>query len=238
MARFDRHRWTALAGLAALGLYGAFLGDRLYARDLRVALDRGRRLYWQVRRTEHVHEPFELVDQLMRRTEDTRTVIEALALEPGEVVADVGCGSGYFTFDLARQVGRAGTVWSLDIQEESLAFLQLRLDSRLCPDCGKVELLHSRVDDAMLAPASVDAMLMVNLDFYAFEPLLPESARMLASCLRALRPGGRLVVVQDLCPIPGGSPGALERNLAAAGFALEHGEDLTANSVLRRFRKP
>ena len=53
--------------------------------------------------------------------ERSSLMLKALALKPGEVVADIGAGSGYFTFPLARKVGPTGKVYAVDIQPEMLA---------------------------------------------------------------------------------------------------------------------
>ena len=49
-------------------------------------------------------------------------VIHALGLKPGDIVADIGAGSGYFTFHLARHVGEQGKVYAVDASEQDFAF--------------------------------------------------------------------------------------------------------------------
>lgn len=233
---------TALALLAA-GLLGLIALERALARHgeaLRVqaAVDQGRRLYWQVRRTHHVHEPFELADQLAFRRDDPAAVLDALALEPGETAADVGCGSGFYTFEMATRLGESGTLWSLDVQAESLDFLRQRLAVGGCRGCAEIRILQNTLDDARLPAQSIDALLMANLDFYAFRPMLPESERMLASCFAATKPGGRLVVVQDMLPVPGGAVEHIAANFADAGFALDGQEPIADSSFLLRLHRP
>jgi ubiquinone/menaquinone biosynthesis C-methylase UbiE len=228
----------AALGLIGLGLLVGGLQREHTRRSEAVNREEGRRLYWQVRRTDHVHEPFELINQLHSRTENDRAVLKVLRLQPGDVVADVGCGSGFYTFSLASAVGPQGKVLALDIQEESLAFLRERIDAGGCEACGEIELIHSRLDDPMLPPASVDVMLMAHLDFYAYQPLLPESVQMLARSAAALKPGGRLVVVQDLSAAPGGSEAAIVSNFADAGLVRDMVADFAEGTVLATFVKP
>src|SRR5690606_1047026 len=55
--------------------------------------------------------------------EKPRAVMELLALKPGEVVADIGAGSGYYTRRMAQAVGQTGRVYAVDIQPEMLQIL-------------------------------------------------------------------------------------------------------------------
>src|SRR5882757_1303613 len=60
--------------------------------------------------------------------EQPAKVIEALELKGGEVIADVGAGSGYFTFRLAPKVGEKGKILAVEIQDEMIAELKKRID--------------------------------------------------------------------------------------------------------------
>lgn len=238
MPRLSPDLMVASLGAVGLGLLGLSLQREYDRRERAVLTEAGRRMYWQVRRTVHVHEPYELINQLHARTENSDAVLAVLKLQPGEVVADVGCGSGFYTFDLAERVGPRGRVLGLDIQQESLAFLGERLASKGCQSCGSIELVHSQIDDPTLPEASVDAMLVAHLDFYAYHPMLPESSDMLARSAAALRPGGRLVVVQDMRPVPGGTEAAIVGNFEDAGLSLNMVADFEDGTVLATFVKP
>jgi ubiquinone/menaquinone biosynthesis C-methylase UbiE len=238
MVRSTAIRFALLVGTLALGGLGAALYRHHTALQRQAWDGDGRALYWQVRRTHHVHEPWELADQLSRRREEPKDVLDALDLQPGLVAADVGCGSGYYTTLLARALGPQGTLWSLDIQPESLELLRQRLAAMACEGCARVEVVTSSIDDTRLDEASVDRMLMSNIDFYAFRPLLPENVRMVDSAFRTLRPGGKLVVVQDLLPIPGGARENIPLNFEEAGFVLERQEKISKTSWLFELRRP
>src|SRR5436305_65831 len=54
-------------------------------------------------------------------------LLEALKFKPGEVVADIGAGSGYHTFRIAKLVGPKGKVYAVDIQPEMLAIIRNRM---------------------------------------------------------------------------------------------------------------
>jgi ubiquinone/menaquinone biosynthesis C-methylase UbiE len=237
MLRLDRHR--ILLGLGLVALAGLGLGlssERATSREGQL-LEQGRRLYWQQRRTVHEYEPWELLDQLAQRVEDPEAVLAALDAQPGQQVADLGCGSGYYSLALAERLGPEGVVWALDIQEESLAFLEERVAALPCDGCAPIRTVRSELDELMLPPDSVDALLMAHVDFHAYRPMLPESQRLLGSIVRALRPGGRLVVVQFMDAVPGGSAGNIQRNLEGASFELLQ-RDEGERVALLSFRKP
>src|SRR5687767_9340024 len=59
--------------------------------------------------------------------EHTTRLIEALKFKPGELVADVGAGTGYFTRRIAKKVGEKGRVYAVDIQQEMLTLLTNKL---------------------------------------------------------------------------------------------------------------
>jgi len=224
-------------GLACAASLAFTLWTRIDRASQAAARAEGQALYWQQRRTDHVHEPHELLDQLAHRQEDPARVLEALALEPGMVVADLGCGSGHYSLELARRVGPGGQVWALDIQQESLDFLAERLAALPCEGCAELRLVLSSIDAVPLAPASLDALLMSHLDFYAYRPMLEESRRLLASVHEVLRPGGAVVVVQFLAAVPRGDAAHIPTNFEDAGFVLE---DRWASSQVVGFvfRKP
>ena len=113
-------------------------------------------------------------------------VIQVLNLKPGDVVADVGCGSGYFTLKLSGQVGTSGRVVAEDIRWLPLAFLWLRMVSRRD---GNVSVVLGGITDPHL-PARVDAVLIAN----AYHEMTG-SRLILAKVYESLVQGGRLVVV-------------------------------------------
>lgn len=120
-------------------------------------------------------------------------VMTALALKPGETVADIGSGSGYFTVRFARAVEPGGTVHALDISQDMLNFLETRLKA---DQIGNVKLAKVQPDDPLLAPASIDTIVMVDTIHYV------KDRAAYARKLRAgLKPGGRVVII-DYIPKP------------------------------------
>jgi arsenite methyltransferase len=114
-------------------------------------------------------------------------VIRALELKAGDRVADLGAGSGYFTFRLARAVGPAGKVYAVDIDPDMIAYLGERAKEEKAPN---VEIIAAKPDDPGLAPASVD--LIFNCDAYHH---IDDRVAYFANVAKTLRPGGRIAIV-------------------------------------------
>ncbi len=120
-------------------------------------------------------------------------VMEALELKPGERVADVGAGSGYFTIPVARAVGADGIVWAIDISQEMLDYIEKRLEIE---GLDNVELVKVERDDPQLPPGGVDLILMVDVFHY-----IKERTEYAEKLREGLAPGGRIVVI-DYIPKP------------------------------------
>ena len=120
--------------------------------------------------------------------EQPERVLDALALTPGMVVADLGAGTGYFTLRLATRVGPGGKVYATDLQPEMLR----RLDARLsAAGLHNVELRRAGEHDAALPAASLDLVLLVDVYHELSDP-----PGVMAGVRHALRGKGRLVLVE------------------------------------------
>ena len=114
-------------------------------------------------------------------------VVDAMMLKPGDVVADVGAGTGYFSFRIARRVSQ-GTVYAVDVQPEMLAMIEARKKERRIQNVVAVQ---GTATSAMLPAASVDVVLMVDVYHEFAYPL-----EMMRSLVTALKPGGRVVQIE------------------------------------------
>lgn len=121
--------------------------------------------------------------------ERTDLLLAALDLKPGAVVADIGAGSGYFSWRMARQVGPNGSVYAVDIQQEMLDLLMANLRRRQVGEVVRPVL--GTIQDPKLPPASVDLILLVDVYHELDYPY-----EMTQAMIRALKPGGRLVLVE------------------------------------------
>jgi len=125
------------------------------------------------------------------REEEERTdvLIEALALKPGEIVADIGAGSGYFSWRMARKVGAEGKVYAVDIQQEMLDILMVNMRKRQVD--AIVQPVLGTVQDPKLPAGEVDMILLVDV-YHEFDfPF-----EMTRAMIKGLKPGGRLVLVE------------------------------------------
>jgi ubiquinone/menaquinone biosynthesis C-methylase UbiE len=114
-------------------------------------------------------------------------VIESLKLKDGNVVADVGCGVGYFSLKLAPKVAERGSVLAEDILGESLTFLWI---SSFLNRQSNIRVIHGNPDDPHLPKGAVDAVLIANSYHEFTKPLA-----ILDHTFRVLRSDGRLVVL-------------------------------------------
>ena len=114
-------------------------------------------------------------------------VITALKLKAGEVIADIGAGSGYFTFRLARHVGDKGSVYAVDVSPEMIVHLNRRIrDLKL----KNVVSILCAPDDPLLADASVDRFFICDTWHH-----IENHDRYLALLKKTLKPGGEIVMV-------------------------------------------
>jgi len=113
--------------------------------------------------------------------------IALLELAPDAVIADIGAGSGYYSFRIAPKIPR-GRVVAVDIQPEMLAFLK-KESARL--GIANVQPHLGAIDDVKLPPDSLDAALMVDA-YHEFD----HPVEMLASLRLALKPKGRIYLLE------------------------------------------
>ena len=120
--------------------------------------------------------------------EQPSKAIRALGIKPGQVVADVGAGSGYYTVRLAKQVGPIGRVFATDIQPEMLSLLKKRLSRERLDN---VELVLATDVDPRLPEGQLDLILMVDVYHELARP-----QEVLRKLRAALKPDGRLVLIE------------------------------------------
>jgi ubiquinone/menaquinone biosynthesis C-methylase UbiE len=147
-------------------------------------------------------------------------VVAALALKPGETVADIGSGSGYFTLRFAPKVGPAGRVYAVDVDPEMVRHLNRRLREA---GVRNVQTVLADPADPLLPDASVDRFVVVNTWHH-----VEKQPEYLALMKRMLKPGGQVVMIDyQKRELPVGPPLAMKiaredlvAQMAKSGFRL------------------
>lgn len=114
-------------------------------------------------------------------------VVANMGLEVNDVVADIGAGTGYFSFRIAGLVP-GGKVMAVDIQPEMLQIIEQRKQRE---GVGNIEGVLGAIDDPRLAAESIDAAIMVDAYHEFSHPF-----EMIDGLYRALKPGGRLFLLE------------------------------------------
>jgi predicted methyltransferase len=129
------------------------------------------------------------MDRAARESEeDPELALDLIGIAPGTVVADVGAGSGYMTVRLAKRVGPNGTVLANDVQSTLLTAVR---DKVRALQLTNVKTIQGTETDARLPDGAVDLALLFDV-YHEFRNPQP----MLQSIRRALKPDGRLVLVE------------------------------------------
>ncbi|MEY4636394.1 MAG: Ubiquinone/menaquinone biosynthesis methyltransferase ubiE [Acidobacteriota bacterium] len=129
--------------------------------------------------------------------------MDALGIAEASVVADIGAGSGWFTIRLARRVGPQGLVYAEDVQTEMINAITRRVQRE---GLTNVRAVHGQNSDPRLRAAAMDAILIVDA-YHEVE----DRVTMLANLARALKPNGRIGVIDFRLDGSGPGPSPEER---------------------------
>jgi ubiquinone/menaquinone biosynthesis C-methylase UbiE len=159
-------------------------------------------------------------------------VIETLELEPGQAVADLGSGSGYFVLPLARAVGPAGNVYAVDVDADMNEVVAERAREA---NLTNVTTVLAGADDARLAESSVDLLFTSNTYHH-----LPDRIEYFRRLRPALRPGARVAIIEyrkqgwwlrsHATP-----PDAIQDEMEQAGFRLVADHDFLERQSFQVF---
>ena len=139
-------------------------------------------------------------------------VARLMGIAPGESVADIGAGSGYYVMRLSERLGPKGRVYAQDVTPRYLADLEARIARA---GVTNVTVVRGEPHDPRLAPNSLDAAVLVHMYHEIAQPF-----GLLHNLAAAMRPGGRVGIVDaDDVPARHGTPPALLTcELSAAGY--------------------
>jgi ubiquinone/menaquinone biosynthesis C-methylase UbiE len=169
--------------------------------------------------------------------ERPQAAIAALDLNPTDVVADLGAGTGYFARRIAPLVPQ-GKVLAVDIQPEMLALLQTELEAK---GIDNVEPILGQLDNPNLLPNSIDLALMVDAYHEFAYP-----REVMAGLVTALKPGGKVVLAEYRAENPmimikrlhKMSVAQVRREMAAVGLNWVKTDDRLPEQHLLFFEKP
>ena len=178
------------------------------------------------------------------REQEERTdwLVKALALQPTDVIADVGAGTGYFSFRLAEAVPQ-GKVWAVDVQPEMITLLHKNKQRLLGtqPAAAVVAPLLSTITDPKLPANKLDLVLLVDA-YHEFS----HPREMVMHLVRALKPNGRIALVEyraedpsvAIKPLHKMSEAQARKEMSAAGLVFVNTNDLLPQQHLMFFKKP
>ncbi len=126
--------------------------------------------------------------------ENTQKIIDNLGIKQGDKVADIGCGSGFFTYKFSQMVGNNGRVYALELKDEHIATLQAFLDAEHIQNVDTIK----GHEDFIELPEQVDKMFMCSL-YHVMYGVVADNDRdaYLKSLTKWLKPGGELIIVDN-----------------------------------------
>ena len=156
--------------------------------------------------------------------ENTKAAIEAIAVPPDAVIADIGAGTGYYSFRLAKKVPK-GKVYAIDIEDEMIDMLKKK---KAQIKDSVVQVVKSFIKSPNLPDNSVDLAIMVDV-YHELE--YPQE--MLQALKKALKPKGKILLIEyrgedatvPIKPLHKTTVAQLEKELQANGFTLVYKGD-------------
>jgi putative heme-binding domain-containing protein len=181
----------------------------------------------RTRQPNHAYSDVSFLNRIGRDAEERPdSLVNALEIPAGVSVAEIGSGTGYFTWRLAEKVGPTGKVLAVDLQPK---MLDLTTETIKKHKLSNVQLILGSENDPHLPPASLDLVLIA----YAYHEF-SEPEAMLTAVRRALKPDGRLVIIEFAEGHPFGPQDKAERmtvnqiraEIEPIGFELDRMLDL------------
>ena len=169
--------------------------------------------------------------------ERTDLLLAALELQPGETVADIGAGTGYFTFPMAGMVGEGGRVLAVDIQPEMLALIKQRMQT---DNQQNIEPILATETDPRLPSGAVDLVLLVDAYHEFSHPL-----EVMTGVVQSLSAHGRVVLVEyrgedpavPIKPLHKMTVAQAELEMRAVGLTLENADNSLPRQHILTFRR-
>jgi ubiquinone/menaquinone biosynthesis C-methylase UbiE len=169
-----------------------------------------------------------------QRPED---VVHALGVRPGDRVADIGAGTGYFVPHLSEAVGTSGRVYAVEVEPD----VSRELEERYAGEDANVEVILGQYDDPLLPDGSIDVVLLVNT-YHHVEERPDYFARLRAD----LSPDGRVAIIDPDAEMTGilglfvedgheSRAGDVDEEMRAAGYRRVESFDMLAIQIFEVF---
>lgn len=177
------------------------------------------------------------LERPQRQTEEnTDLAIESMKLAPESVVADIGAGTGFYTFRIASRVPK-GKVYAVELQNELITFLN---DKKTQTGSHNVEVVRGDTLQVNLPDSSVDLAIMVDVYHELAWP-----REIIRSISKSLKPGGRILLIEyrgedpsvRIKPLHKTTVAQLSREMNAIGFILDYQVDFLPIQHFLLFRK-
>jgi cyclopropane fatty-acyl-phospholipid synthase-like methyltransferase len=190
----------------------------------------------------HMEHRFDNAEEWAKRFDDPARdawqmparVIEALDLRPGQIVADIGSGTGYFTIALAKSPA-APKVYAVDIEPSMVDHVRQRAAKEHLTNVVAVRAGRDRTN----LPEPVDLVLIVDTYHH-----IPDRVAYFTALKALMNPSARLAIVDFRKGVPGGppdefrfTPDQISGELARAGFSLQTQHDFLPRQIFLVYRK-
>ncbi|RYD94545.1 MAG: methyltransferase [Sphingobacteriales bacterium] len=159
-----------------------------------------------------------------QKEENTNLAIQKLPMNAGSIIADIGAGTGYYTFRIADKVPK-GKVYAVEIQDDAITYLKNKAGQR---DQKNVAVVKGGEKSPNLPANAVDLAIMVDVYHELSYP-----QEMLQAIRRSLKPGGKLLLLEyraedpkvSIKPLHKMTVEQVNKELAANGFKLVQREN-------------
>jgi len=115
-------------------------------------------------------------------------IMETLALKPGQVIADIGSGGGYFTYRFAKAVGNKGKIYAVDTNQEFLAFIKNQATEQ---GLNNIVTVLTAQEHPNLSKNTFDYIFMRNMTHH-----LPNRVEYFQRLKETLKPDGKIAIIE------------------------------------------